>query len=144
MNLHVALTNDISEVQRLKTVFTEFAKAHCCSAELIQDIHLVLEEAVSNVIFYGYPDALEDQAHRIEIDFAFKQHYLLLEIRDDAAAFDPLAAPEPDLDIPFEDREIGGMGIHLVKTLMDELAYARIGDQNILTMKKFLPNSNKA
>jgi anti-sigma regulatory factor (Ser/Thr protein kinase) len=144
MNLHVVLTNDISEVQRLKTAFAEFGKAHRCSAELIQDIHLVLEEAVSNIIFYGYPDALEDQAHRIDVDFTFEQHCLLLEIRDDAAAFDPLSAPEPDLDIPFEEREIGGIGIHLVKSLMDELVYARIGHQNVLTMKKFLSNIDEA
>ncbi len=136
MNLHVVLTNAISEVQRVKTAFAEFAKAQHCSNELILNIQLVLEETVSNVIFYGYPDAVEEQAHQIEVDIELTEHDLVLEIRDDAAAFDPLKAPEPDLDIPFEEREIGGMGIHLVKTLMDELEYARIKGRNVLTMQK--------
>lgn len=144
MSAHVVLTNEISEVQRLKTTFTEFGKAHHWSDELIQEINLVLEEAVSNIIFYGYPDVVEDQVHQIEVDIELEKDSLVLEIRDDAKAFDPLEAPEPDLEIPFEEREIGGMGIHLVKTLMDELAYARIGDQNVLTMKKFLSNIDEA
>lgn len=136
MSLHVALTNEISEVQRLKTLFVEYGEVHQFSRELIQDIHLVLEEAVSNIIFYGYEERAEES--RIDINVDLKEGTLIIEIRDDAKPFNPLEASEPDLEIPFDEREIGGMGIHLIRTLMDELEYTRSKGKNIFTMKKIL------
>ena len=136
MSLHVVLTNEISEVQRLKTSFVEYGKTHRLSNELIQDIHLVLEEAVSNIIFYGYDEKAEES--RIDIHADLKGGTLVIEIRDDAKPFNPLEASGPDLEIPFDDREIGGMGIHLIRTLMDDLEYTRSKGKNIFTMKKIL------
>ncbi len=136
MSATITLTNDIAEVQRLKTFFAEYAQEHDFSQELILDMNLVFEEVVSNIIFYGYNERTKQP--RIEIDIQHEPETLTIVISDDATPFNILEAPEPDLDIPFEEREIGGMGIHLVKTLMDELEYARIDGRNVLTMRKSL------
>ncbi len=60
----------------------------------------------------------------------------MAEISDDGVAFDPLKVPPPDLTADLESRPIGGLGVHFVKTLMDEVAYRREGDRNVLTMRK--------
>lgn len=136
MSLHVILTNNVSEIQRLKVLFAGYGKTQHFSAEFIQDINLALEETVSNIIYYGYEE--NTQKPRIDVDFDVKEGALVLKIQDDAKPFNLLEAPEPDLDIPFEEREIGGMGIHLIRTVMDEVEYARVEGKNVLTMKKFL------
>ena len=138
MSLHVVLTNDIAEIQRLKTLFIEYGHTHQFSPECIQDVNLVFEEAISNIIFYGYTDEEQKHVRQIEVEIEFEDDTLILEIRDDAKPFDPLKAPEPDLDIPFDEREIGGMGIHLVRMLMNELEYKRVEGTNVLKMKKVL------
>lgn len=136
MTTHIILRNEISEVQRLKATMVEYGNNHQIADEVIQDVNLVLEEAISNIIFYGYEDK---KAHQIEVAMSLNETTLVFEIKDDGKPFNPLEAPEPDLEIPFEDREIGGMGIHLVRTLMDELAYRTEQGKNVLIMKKHLP-----
>lgn len=136
MKTRLVLTNQIAEVERLKTFFTEFGQAQALSLEVIQDMNLVFEELVSNIIFYGYNE--DTQQPRIEIDIARDPENLLVTITDDAKPFNILEAPEPDLDIPFDEREIGGMGIHLIKTLVDNLEYNWTGNRNVVTMTKRL------
>lgn len=138
MNTTVILQNEIAEVQRLKDTLIECGKDHHISDEVIQEVNLALEEAVSNIIFYGYEDAEE---HQIEVQIDLQDDLLVLELRDDAKPFNLLDAPDPDLEASFDDREIGGMGIHLVRTLMDELDYRREQGKNVLLMKKHIPVS---
>ncbi len=139
MSTTIILKNEISEVQQLKAVMREYGKSHYIDQEVIQDVNLVFEEAVSNIIFYGYEDA---EAHQVEVRIAISEGLLCVEIQDDAMPYNPLETPEPDLEIPFEDREIGGMGVHLMRSLMDELAYKREGEHNVLLMKKRITHSS--
>jgi anti-sigma regulatory factor (Ser/Thr protein kinase) len=138
MKTTMRLKNDITEIQQLKDRMIEYGKAHHISTEIIHDIKLVLEEVVSNIIYYGYEDA---QEHQIEIDVVLNQSLLVLTITDDAKPFNPLDAPEPNLDIPFEDRQIGGAGIYLMRTLMDTVKYRREQGKNVLVLSKRLPLS---
>jgi len=62
-------------------------------------------------------------------------------VEDDGKPFDPLQAPPPDLSLPLERRPIGGLGIHLIRNLMDEVSYARVGGRNVLKMVKHLSSS---
>ena len=94
--------------------------------------NLAIDELLSNVINYGYQD---DAAHEIGIDLRREGDTLTIVLRDDGIAFDPLAdAPAPDLDSDVEDRPIGGLGVHLVKTLVDEVRYERVAGHNVVTL----------
>ena len=94
-------------------------------------VHLTLEELVLNVMDYGYDDKLQD----IEISVTSDSGAITIEIVDSGRPFDPLSdAPEPDLNAAVEERRIGGLGVHLVKTLMDQMLYKRENEQNRLTI----------
>ncbi len=84
-------------------------------------------------MFYGFQDQDE---HQIAISFSLKDNTLILEIKDDGIPFNPLESKTLDLEIPIEERERGGMGIHIASELMDEIEYFRKQNKNILVMKK--------
>jgi anti-sigma regulatory factor (Ser/Thr protein kinase) len=105
------------------------------SRELVHDINLVLEEIISNIILYGYEDA---KLHQIDLELRYDEQEVELRIQDDAKAFNPLDVPDPDLELPIEERPIGGLGIYLTRSLMDELNYTRAQGKNVLTLKKFI------
>lgn len=94
---------------------------------------LAIEEVVTNCIKYGYDDEAD---HVIHIAVGFAGRTLTMSIRDDGHAFDPLAMPPPDLDLPIEERSIGGLGIHLLRQMTDRMAYVREGGWNQLELEK--------
>ena len=94
-------------------------------------VGLALEEILVNTISYGYDDDLE---HSIELGLANNNGQVTMTIIDDGRHFDPLNAPEPDLDTPLDERDVGGLGIHLTKKMMDCIDYRREGDINVLVM----------
>ncbi|MEO3386231.1 ATP-binding protein [Mesorhizobium sp. CAU 1741] len=94
---------------------------------------VALDEIVSNIAKYAHTD---DKLHLIDVRLSIVRERVVTEIEDDGVAFDPLQSAEPDLDISVEDRQIGGLGIHLVKNLMDDVAYRRDGTRNRLTLTK--------
>lgn len=131
--LMVVLKNEIPEIQRLKNICVDFGKKHRLKTEAIGEICLILEEAVSNIIYYGYDD---HKRHRITVRFFLENEELVIKITDDASAFNPLEFKEPDMDKPFGQREIGGFGIHLMRRLSDKAEYKRERNKNILTIRK--------
>jgi len=92
-----------------------------------------LEEAVSNVIFYAFDDEKE---HDIKIVISLENKILSIEIIDDGKPFDPTARKEPDVSLPAEDRPIGGLGIFLIRKMMDNVTYTRHNNLNTLTLLK--------
>lgn len=135
----LVLKNDISELGNLKKYVDELAIDWKLDQKIAMNINLVLEEVLTNIIFYGYKDK---QQHQIFIKFIKKDEELDVRITDDAEPFNPLEAPLPDdLDKPADDRHIGGLGIHLMKNIMDDYSYKRENDKNILVlMKKIEPH----
>lgn len=101
---------------------------------LVMNLNLVLEEALSNIIFYAFRD---QDVHKIRISITREGDRLTIRIRDDGIPFDPTAAPAPDTSLPAGERPIGGLGILLISKLMDNVHYARIDNQNVLTLTKF-------
>ena len=93
----------------------------------------ILEEAVTNVIQYAYPDKKDQD---IRIDMSYENKRLTIVITDTGISFNPLERQEPDLTLSLEERPIGGLGIYLVKQLMTEVSYSRSAGKNILTMAK--------
>jgi anti-sigma regulatory factor (Ser/Thr protein kinase) len=131
--LSVALVNERREIGRLIRLTDEFGRSAGLVDDDTTDINLLLDEFVSNVIKYGYDDARE---HRIQVTMELEGRRLTIRIEDDGKAFNPLEAPAPDLDLPIEERPIGGLGILIARTLADSLDYRREGDRNILTISK--------
>lgn len=101
------------------------------SDELIQDIKLVVEEIFTNIVFYAYPEG--GGSVRITC-FRGSQGIFCIGFQDTGVPFDPLEFQVADLERDFSEREIGGLGIHLVKRLAHEVRYEREGLSNILTV----------
>ena len=125
--------NERSEIQRIGEVAERFGAAERLSDEEVMNINLVLDEVVTNIIDYGFDDGGQ---HEIRVTLAVDGDTLRIEVEDDARAFDPLAAPPPDLTLPLEDRPVGGLGIHIVRTIMEAVEYHRREGHNVLTMRK--------
>lgn len=132
--MQLIILNDISELRKLHIACENIADEWHLPAKISMNINLALEEIVSNIIFYGYEDDLE---HEIKIDFRKENKEIIISITDDGKAFDMLSVDEfADTGKSAEDRKIGGLGIHFVKTLMDRVECRREGNKNILTLYK--------
>ena len=106
---------------------------HHLSADDIAAVNLVLDEIVINIIAHGYDD---QQEHRIDVSLALEGDLLTIQVEDDGKPFNPLEAPPPNLDLPIDERPIGGLGIHIVRSTVDAIEHRREGRRNILTMQK--------
>ncbi len=106
------------------------------SPEAIFFASLTVEELVTNCIKYGYDDSAE---HTIDIELSVANHTLTITVVDDGHAFDPLAVPAPDMSGAIEDRPIGGLGIHMLRELADNMSYERRDNTNRITLTKRMP-----
>ena len=97
---------------------------------------LVIEELVTNTIKYGFDDK---DRHSIHVDVKFHDDRLCIEVRDNGHPFDPLTQATPDLTLCADERPIGGLGLHLVRQMTDEVRYERRGDENVVTATKTFP-----
>jgi len=123
------LKNDLADLERVAGLLWNFCRDHGLSEEVSGDIRLAFDEAVSNTIRHGYTDR---DSHEIVVRASVAGRKLALEIEDDARAFNPLEAPLPDVTLPVEEKPIGGLGVLLIRTVMDEVDYQRRGDWNVL------------
>lgn len=96
-------------------------------------LHLLVEELLTNLVKYGYD--LEG-AGRAELTLRRDGDRVVLTVVDDGRAFDPLGAPAPDLDRKVEDRPVGGLGLHLIRSLAEQASYARVAGRNHLTLTR--------
>ena len=128
-----SIHNDLEELDTLAEKVLEFCEQNHLSDEFSYDIRLALEEAISNTIKYGYRD---QEVHVISVKTALQNNRLLIEIEDDAAEFNPLQTPLTDVSLPIEQKNPGGLGIYLLRSIMNELEYERQGSKNIFRMTK--------
>jgi anti-sigma regulatory factor (Ser/Thr protein kinase) len=131
--LTVQLANRLEEIERLAAVVETFTAAHNLPDSIAFAFNLSLDEVVANVILYGFDDV---QDHTIDVRLRLDAGVMLAEISDEGRPFNPLDVPAPDLDAPIEERRIGGLGLHIVREMMDSLEYAREGDRNVLRLGK--------
>ena len=128
------IATDLDELQKVNAAIEEIAAEENWSPDVTFQIGLAVEELGVNIVNYGHDD---DKAHEISIVISSEDEAITIEIEDDGHAFNPLSdAPEPDLDAEVEDRTVGGLGIYLVRTMMDEVHYQRQQDKNCLTLVK--------
>ena len=130
-----ALKNDIAELQTLGRQIESVGRALNLSKRCLFEINLALDELFTNIISYGFTDGHE---HRIEVSLSAENEVLSVIIADDGVAFNPTERPAPARPDTVDDCRVGGLGIYLIKNLMDEICYRREGEKNILTLKKKL------
>lgn len=131
----ISIKNTLEDIQFAIYAFEEFAEETGMPMATMMKINIVLDELLSNIVKYGFPEEKESQ---IDISLElFSTGKLIITLSDDGVPFNPFqSAKKPDLDKPLEDWEIGGLGIHLVKELMDEYHYQRVLDLNVVSMVK--------
>lgn len=129
------IRNDIAELNRMVAFLETLEGEGLLPVALVGPINLVLEEALSNVIFYAYDTQGNEEIH---IDFLFEGNQLKITISDGGKAFDPTLEIDPDITLGVEERPIGGLGIYLIRKLMDEVNYARVEEKNVLSLVKRL------
>jgi anti-sigma regulatory factor (Ser/Thr protein kinase) len=129
----VTVKNRIEDLLRVNSLFESFATQHDISGRLRYHLLVSIEEILTNIIKYGFD---EEGVHPIHITFRRVEEQIEMEFEDRGREFNPLEIGEPDLDIPLEERKLGGLGIHLVKKMVDEAKYRREGDRNILLLRK--------
>jgi serine/threonine-protein kinase RsbW len=127
--------NEIAAVESANLAITAFLESHAVPPKLVYALNLAVEEMATNIIKYGYDDAAE---HQITLVLRLDQNNLTMTISDDGHAFNPLQRPAVDVSGPIEDRDVGGLGIHLVRNLFDELTYERRAGRNVFTVGKHL------
>ncbi|MCK4688879.1 MAG: ATP-binding protein [Candidatus Marinimicrobia bacterium] len=131
--IEMSIKNEIPEIKKVCESVAKFGNSNNLPQKIIFSLHLALDEILTNIISYGYEDKKE---HKIDIRLSLHQGKLLLEIEDDSKPFNPSNAPTPDVKKPLEERKIGGLGIYLVKNLMDDLEYKTHNGKNLLILRK--------
>jgi anti-sigma regulatory factor (Ser/Thr protein kinase) len=129
----VTLVNRRAEIERLAHAVEAFGRTHALPDSVVFSLNLALDEIVSNIIRYAYDDGAK---HEILVGLALEDGVVRVEIQDAGRAFNPLDVPPVDLTAAAEDRPVGGLGLHLVRSLMDGLEYRREDGRNVLTMTK--------
>jgi serine/threonine-protein kinase RsbW len=131
--LSIQLANQLSEIGRLADIVERFGADSGLPEETVFQINLALDEIVANVIRHAHGD---NGHHEIVVRLEAHHDGVVAEVEDDGVAFNPLEAPPPDVDVPVEQRRIGGLGIHIVRTMMDSVQYRREGERNLLVVHK--------
>ena len=127
------IKNQIEELNRVVDYLDELGEEWDLAVPLVFSLNLVLEEALTNIILYGLDNQSE---HLIEIEFKKSDDQLYLTLIDDGIAYDPTLKADPDLSLSVEDRPIGGLGIFLIKKIMDQVEYSRKENKNFLMLTK--------
>ncbi|MDP2304289.1 MAG: ATP-binding protein [Ignavibacteria bacterium] len=132
-NSSLVISSRISELETVRKFTDNLCLNYNIDAGIAYKFNLAFEELLSNIVFYGYDD---ESIHEIEILFSYDIVKLSATIKDDGKAFNPLEKAEPDTSLSIDERKIGGLGIHLVRKMMDEVRYKREGEFNIFYFSK--------
>ena len=132
---HLILHNDIQQIPQLADFVETIAEESGLSQPLAMSLNLALEEAVTNVIVYAYPEGTDGL---VDIEAIIRKDLIRFIISDSGQPFDPTQVEAVDINLPLEERPIGGLGIHLVRSIMDEVSYERVDGKNHLYLIKKL------
>jgi serine/threonine-protein kinase RsbW len=132
-SITIRLPADPKEIERLNRIVRQFGDLHEVPGRTLYAVNLALDELVTNVILHGYDDRTDQE---VKAHLTVQEGVITAEVEDGGRAFNPLDAPTPDLNAALDERELGGLGIHLVRSLMDRVEYRREGEKNVLTVRK--------
>lgn len=121
----------MQDLARLVEHAVEFLECRGLSPRVVYMANLALEEILTNVLKYGYDDHNE---HRIEVSLEIGDYEVVIECSDDGRPFNPLSAPTPQMKDSVHECEEGGLGLHLVREMVNRMTYRYQGGRNLLTM----------
>ena len=127
----ITILNDLKAIDDVTGGLEQFAEGKTIPPGTLQKLYIVFDELLNNIISYGYED---NGKHEITVEVDYSDDELAVTIKDDGIPFNPFKGDDPDTSLSLEDREIGGLGIHLVKEMMDEVSYLRSTDTNIVRL----------
>ena len=133
MRKELRIRNQMTELEKVNQFIGEISEELGLSMEMTMDLNLVIEELVVNVVSYAYPQGTDGE---IELMVTSDDKELTLVLSDQGREFDPTSKEDTDMSVNPAERELGGMGIFLVKNIMDEVTYQRFKGKNLLTMTK--------
>jgi sigma-B regulation protein RsbU (phosphoserine phosphatase) len=138
-DLQISIAADISEIARAQQAIEAFLSPFDIPLGTAQKMGIILDELLNNTISYGFDDPAGHEIHvHVEVD----THQAMLKVSDDGIPFNPFSLNDPDVSLSVEERDIGGLGVMLVKELTDSQTYQRLSDQNVVTLLlKFENNS---
>jgi len=131
--IEMRICNQLSEIKNVKSRFNDFSEQAGLSTSFRRKFNLVFDELLNNIISYAYNDG---ETHEILLDFGLTGNRLYVSIMDDGVPFNPFDADAPDTTVGLDERQVGGLGIHLVRSLMDKAVYQRRVDKNVVTLVK--------
>lgn len=129
----LTLANDVAEISSVLDWVNQFCALHAIDPQSVAGMDLAVDEILTNIISYAYTDG---GRHLIDVELCLADNFLSLEIRDDGLPFDPTTVPPPELGAELADRKIGGLGMHFVRSVADEISYRRDRGWNILRLTK--------
>jgi len=129
----IRITNQLAEISKVADLVDAFGQRHALPERVRNDMNIAVDEIISNIIHHSYRD---EARHSIAVFLRLLPGELHAEIVDDGAAFDPLSNPAAKPSGSVRERSLGGLGLHLVTSLMDNVRYVRRGDSNHLTLVK--------
>jgi len=135
----MSVAADADGVGKVNAAFTDFAQKYDLPAGVRRSFNVALDELLANVLSHGMPGA---GAGSLTFEVEPDKERLTVTLIDDGPPFDPFSEAAPDITLSVEDRAIGGLGIHLVRKLMDEVSYERRDGRNVVVLKKDLGEGN--
>lgn len=118
---------------QVRDLLDRLARAGGLEPGILADMQVALDEILTNIVHNGLADGLP---HRIEVSLSIEPRSVVAEVEDDCAPFDPLSVPAPDLRSSLAERRVGGLGVHFVRNLMDDVRYLRVGARNRLVLRR--------
>ncbi|MFN0214180.1 MAG: ATP-binding protein [Saprospiraceae bacterium] len=133
--LAITIKNELPEIARVVQVFDRFWKSHNLADKVVNAVHVAIDEMLSNIVRYAFEDTKE---HKIYIKITLTGAAVILEIRDDGKPFNPFSFAQTKVDTGsmLTERPIGGLGLHLVTSMMDTCEYHYLDKHNCSIMRK--------
>jgi anti-sigma regulatory factor (Ser/Thr protein kinase) len=133
--MQIKISNRLSDIAQVQTEFQAFWREQKLNETVLQKMCIVIDEVLTNIIKYSYEDS---DIHHIEFSSIIEEDRLSLRFVDDGLVFNPLLKEYPGQPVDIDDRPIGGLGIHLMKSLADDIIYERRESKNIVHIIKFI------
>jgi anti-sigma regulatory factor (Ser/Thr protein kinase) len=133
VTLQTTISSKTGDLKSVRDMVAALERERDLPPALVFDLYVVLDEVIRNVLKYAYTD---DAAHEIHVKLSATETAVQIAIEDDGRAYDPFAIAAPDLSLPLAERPLGGLGLHFVRHLVDEVKYKREGDHNYLFLNK--------
>jgi sigma-B regulation protein RsbU (phosphoserine phosphatase) len=131
----LSISNQLSEIDRVNDAFNAFAGEVGLPEEIATKLNVVFDDLLNNVVSYAFPEGGE---HEIDVEADFRPDRLTVRVTDGGMPFNPFIGDDPDITLSIEERDIGGLGILIIKSFMDKYTYHRRSNRNEVTLVKYL------